>query len=244
MDARIKKYIFVFLAVVLYDVLPLVAQEEIKLKTSEIFDAPLIGRNYVPPPKGEGSPYLYDNWVNGYIVFISGDTVKNKLLKFDCMKNECVWMADGQSLVALDHSLIKSFALFPADANHLRTFERANFKLPLIADSLFRYLEVLSKGKFSLYAFRRIEVESLVTHGISGGLYQVNSYLPGSLYYLRLEDLPVVQVRMSKRSIYEAYPQYKDKIKRLMRANHRGSIRNEYQLAQVIKVINENWEEK
>lgn len=216
------------------------AQEEVRLRTSEIFDAPLIGRNYLPPPVGKGSPYLYDNFLNGYVVFITGDTVRNKLFKYDCLKNDFIWMADGRSMIALDHNLIKSFTLFPKEGGE-RKFEKTTLKLPFIADSLFRYLEVLAKGKIDLYSFHKVEVEAEATTGLSGGLYQLNAYSAKTLYFIQLEDLPVSQVRFSKRSIYEAYPDYKEKIRKIMRANHGGGIRNEYQLTQLVRLINENW---
>lgn len=218
------------------------AQEEVKLRTSEIFDAPLIGRNYLSPPVGKGSPFLYDNFLNGYVVFITGDTVRNKLFKYDCLKNDFIWMADGKSMVALDHNLIKSFSLFPREGGE-RKFEKTTLKLPFIADSLFRYLEVLAKGKINLYSFHKVEVEAENTIGLSGGLYQVNLYTNKTLYFIQLDELPVRQVRFSKRSIYEAYPEYKEKIRKIIRANHGGGIRNEYQLTQLVNLINENWKD-
>lgn len=218
------------------------AQDEIHLRTSEIFDAPLIGRNYLPPPLGKGSPYLYDNFLNGYVVFITGDTVRNKLFKYDCLKNDFIWMADGKSMIALDHNLIRSFTLFPREGGE-RIFEKTTLKLPFIADSLFRYLEVLAKGEIDLYSFHKVEVEAEATTGLSGGLYQLNAYSAKNLYFIQLEDLSVRQVRFSKRSIYEAYPEYKEKIRKIMRANHSGGIRNEYQLTQLVKLINENWKD-
>jgi hypothetical protein len=218
------------------------AQEEVHLRTSESFDAPLIGRHYLPPPVGKGSPYLYDNFLNGYVVFLSGDTVRNKLFKYDCLKNDFIWMADGRSMVALDYNLIKSFTLFPKEGGE-RKFEKTNLKLPYITDSLFCYLEVLAKGEIDLYSLHNVEIGAEPTSGLKGGLYILNVYSPVTLYFIQLKDLPVRQVRLSKRSIYEAYPEYKEKIRNIIRANHGGGIRKEYQLTQLVKLINENWKD-
>jgi hypothetical protein len=218
------------------------AQNNIDLNSSGNFEAPLIGRNYVAPPKGKGSPFLFDNWLNGYVVFYSGDAVKNKLFKFDCLKNEFIWMADGKSQVALDHHLIRSFALYPAGFNTERKFEKSSLKIPFIADSLIRYLEVLATGNINLYAFRRVVVYAETTHGVSGGIYQVNSYEAEPTYFVQSGNLPVRQVRFSKRSIREAYPEYEGKVKQILRKSHYGGLRNEYQLIQAIRILNDNWE--
>lgn len=215
------------------------AQDTPSLKTSDYFEAPLIGRNYIAPAVGEGSPYLYDNWFRGEVVYGTGDTIRNKMLKFDCFKNELVWMSDGKSLIAIDHNLISSFSLFPG-INQERKFEKTSLKLPMLSDTMVRYLEVLSSGKMNLYAFRRIAVYSESVTG-SSGLYQVNSYSKEPVYYVRVENLPVKQVRLRKRSVRDAYPEYSDVLKKILRENHSGEIRNEYQLVQLVKMINAEW---
>lgn len=215
--------------------------QEYNFRTSDISVAPLIGRNYIPSPKGTGSPYLYENWETGSVELLTGDIVKDKLFKFDCFKNELVWMADGKSLVALDNQLIKSFTLFPKRGYAFRKFERTSLKLPFLSDTMVRYLEVLATGTVNLYSYRRIESTAEEVTGNSGGLYRINSYLPSSLYYIHINNLPVKQVRLSKRSIYEAYPEYKGKIRDILRGKHLGSIRQEFQLINAIELINEHW---
>ena len=231
---------FFIIFIFLLTIVPVHAQDEIPLKTSNYFEAPLIGRNYIAPPIGQGSPYLYDNWLKGYVVYSTGDTVKNKLFKFDCFKNEFIWMSDGKSLIALDHNLITSFALFPS-VGPIRKFEKTSLKLPLISDTLVRYLEVLSEGKVNLFAFRKIAVYSESTIGGSGGLYQLNSYEAEPVYFIQIGEHPVKQIRFIKKNLIDAYPEYSAMLKKILRENHYGSIRNEYQLTQAINLINANW---
>lgn len=232
--------IFAFITIAM--AIPGKAQDNDKpLNISQYFDAPLIGRSYKAPPRGKGSPYLYDNWLTGYVVLTSGDTVKNRLFKFDCFKNEFVWMADGKSLIALDHNLIKGFALFPQYGVAMRNFEKTSLKLPFLADTTIRYLEVLSAGHVNLYAYRKVTAYTESTTGAASGLYQVNSYESEPVFFIQAGNLPVKQVGFFKKSIINAYPEYSLRLKKILKENHYGGIRNEYQLTTAIKLINENW---
>jgi hypothetical protein len=188
---------------------------------------------------GEGSPYLFDHWARGEVVYETGDTVGNKMFKFDCFKNELIWMSDGKSLVALDYHLIRSFTLFP-DSGPERRFEKAPLKLPVLSDTLVRYLEVLSTGRMNLYAFRRITVYSKTVTG-SSGLFHVNSYEKEPIYYIRVDNQPVKLVGLRKKSVYDAYPEYSGVLKKILRENHLGNIRNEFQLIRLVHLINEEW---
>lgn len=238
-----KELIRFFLLIILFgSELSLQAQTgNLKLTTSQYFEAPLIGRSYYSPPKGNGSPYLYDEWLNGYVVMTTGDTVGNRLFKLDCYKNELVWMADGRSLVALDHELIKSFTLFPTSGLTERKFEKTSLKLPFLTDTLIRYLEILGSGKINLYSFRRVAVYTEPTIGNKGGLYQMSIYEREPLFYIQIGNLPVRQVRFSKRSLIGAYPEYSAELKKILRENHAGGIKNEFQLISAVKLINQYW---
>ncbi|NJK95381.1 MAG: hypothetical protein HC905_11140 [Bacteroidales bacterium] len=48
------------------------AQDETPYTTSAYFEAPLIGRSYSSPGKGNGTPFLYENWLKGYVVLYFG----------------------------------------------------------------------------------------------------------------------------------------------------------------------------
>ncbi len=217
------------------------AQDETPLKTSEYFESPLIGRSYTAPPKGQGSPYLFDSWLNGSVMLINGDTVKNRLFKLDCFKNEFLWMSDGKSIIALDHNLISGFTLFPSNGSAERNFVKTSLKLPMLSDTFVRYLEVLALGEINLYAYRKVTVSTEPTIGSNGGLYQFLIYENEPYYFIQSGNRSVKQVKFQKKSIIGAYPDLSIQLKKVLRENHSGGIKNEYQLKQAIITVNSNW---
>lgn len=241
MNKSFKILLFVIIAVFSGSI-SMFAQDEIDLRTSEFFEAPLIGRSYTAPPVGKGSPYLYENWLKGYVVFSTGDTIKNKLFKFDCYKNEFIWMSDGKSLIALDNHLITAFGLYPK-TGPVRKFEKTSLKIPFLTDTMVRYLEVLAQGKMNLFAYRNVTVFTESTIGNKGGLYQLSSYEPEPYYYIQIGDLPVKQVRFYKKSLIDSYKEYSATLKKILKENHYGRIQNEFQLVNAVNVINSNWRE-
>jgi hypothetical protein len=225
-----------------FEVFNLNAQNNENLNTSGFFRTSVIGRYYKTPPRGYGSPYLNDNWLKGDIVLISGDTLKNLLLKMDCYKNELVWMSDGKSMVSVDPNLVSSFTLFSkSDLTTERKFQKINFKLPLISDTVVKYLEVLNEGYFNLYSFRKIGIYSRPTAGTSGGLFTMNEYELESSYYIQAKNQPVKTIELKRKSLIKVYPDMAERMKKLLKDNHCGSIKNEIQLVNTLKLINTNW---
>lgn len=224
-----------------WEVFTLSAQDNAALKTSEFFQSPIIGRLYKAPRRGEGSPYLMERWWPGKIVLLSGDTIKNVLLKMDCYKNELIWMSDGKSIVAIDPNLITGFSLLPDNRLSERKFMKLNFKLPLISDTVVKYLEVLNEGPFNLYSFRKVDSYPQSVTGNAGGLFMMNAYDLVSSYYIQAKGQPVKVIEFNKKSLIKAYPEFADKMKKLLKEKHYGSIKNEYQLIQAVQLVNANW---
>ncbi|HEX2934833.1 MAG TPA: hypothetical protein VHO72_05730, partial [Bacteroidales bacterium] len=118
----------------LFTILHLNAQDNNTL-TSSYFKTPLIGKRYLTPPNGEGSSFLFNGIVNGDVIVITGDTIKNKLLKLDGLRNELIWINDQSEFVSLDSSYIRAFTLYPDSKGMPRPFFKVQIKLPFKADS-------------------------------------------------------------------------------------------------------------
>jgi hypothetical protein len=235
-----KRNIFLIIVITLFiGEIKSMAQEVNSLNTSEFFGASLIGRRYVTTAAGYGSPYLFDGFLNSYVVLTTGDTVFNRMLKFDCYKNELIWMSENATLVSLDSSFISGFSIFSSDKVH-RDFERLSLKSPLLADSAIKYIEILNKGEINLYCFRKISTESETVSGNRGGMFQVNKYLQEPKFFIQIGSLPIKQIRLAKNSLVKAYPEYSLEIKRILRENNIGKIKLEWQLIQAVKLINDN----
>ncbi len=215
------------------------AQDLNPLTTSAFFKRPVIGKSYVAPAIGNGSPYLVENWTSGYVVLTSNDTVVLKYMRFDCLKNELVWTKEGQIPISIDPDFIKEFGLKTNPNLTERRFERTTLKLPLITDTMVRFLEILVKGSLKLYALRNIAVDNELVPG--RGLRYLPVYKPETVFYLQIGNLPMKRIKIKKRSLTDAYPEYAEQIEQILHSKHYGQIRKEYQLVESVKLINDNW---
>lgn len=231
----------IILLVVVFSILGefgLTAQDVNSLNTSKFFESPLIGRRYINK-SGLGSPYLYGSFMNGCVVLTSGDTVFNKKLKFDCYRNELIWLANGADLVSLDVNLIRAFSIASSNGVY-RNFEQIPSEFPVLVDSTVKYIEKMSTGRVSLYSYRKITVLNETVSSGSGGMYQVNKYVPRPEFYIKVGNSTVKQVQLAKNSLIKAYPEYAEEIKRILRENNLGKIKKEWELIDAIKLLNTN----
>lgn len=231
----------VFLVLMVFFTGFLHAQNDEIFSTSGYFNPPLIGKPYKASPIGKGTPFLVENWLNGNVYLTNGDTVKNRWLKFDCVKSELIWLADGKDVVAVDPSLILGFSLTPLNTNYLRVFQKVSMKSPLLEDTAIRYLEILSSGKVKLFASRKVGVSSEAVVGSKGGAYSLSVYTPEPFFLFQVGDLPVKYIKMRRKSIINAYAEHAVKIKSILRENHVGSVRSEFQLIEAVKILNSKW---
>ncbi|NJO70437.1 MAG: hypothetical protein HC830_15160 [Bacteroidetes bacterium] len=74
--------------------------------------------------------------------------------------------------------------------------------------------------------------------GGNGGLYQVNNYSPEPVYFIQGKNLPVKQVKVSRKSLLNVYPEYTAQIKKLLKESHLRSFKTEFQLVSAIGLIN------
>jgi hypothetical protein len=216
------------------------AQDSNPLATSVVFKVPLIGKSYVAPAIGRGSPYLVDGWHRGSVVLASNDTVTVKHLRFDCLKNELVWTDEGHLSISIDINLIKSFGLFTSNDLSERRFERASLKLAFLSDTMIRFAEVMAEGKMNFYTLRNIYVESEIVVGRNGALYSMPVYSPKPVFYIQLGNYPIKQIKIKKKSLIKAYPEASEKIRHILRNAHFGRITKEYQMVEAVKLISNN----
>jgi len=93
----------------------------------------------------------------------------------------------------------------------------------------------------NVYALRNIYVESELVSGQKGGLYAMPVYSPKPVFYVQLGNLPIKQVRINRKSLIGAYPEFSDRIRHILRSGHTGRITQEYKLVEAVQLINNNW---
>jgi hypothetical protein len=216
------------------------AQDSNPLATSAVFKAPIIGKSYVAPAIGRGSPYLVEGWHRGSVVLASNDTITVEHLKFNCLKNELLWTNQGKLSISIDNNLIKSFGLFTSNDLSERRFEKATLKLPFLSDTIIRFVEVMAEGRMSFYTLRNIYVENEIVAGNNGGQYSMPVYSPEPVFYIQLENYSIKQIKINKKSLIKAYPEASEKIHHILRSAHLGRITNEYEMVEAVKLISNN----
>lgn len=229
-----KNHLYLLMPI-LHLILALNLNAQDTLNTSSYFEAPLIGRRYLPPPNGDGSPFLFNGIVNGDIVVTTGDTVKNKLLRLDGLRNELVWMNDQFGYIGLDSSQIKAFTLYPKkDSPH--HFTKMAIKLPSRTDSSYCYIEILNDTVFLTYAYRYIEVikEQQV---IDGALRETNLFKPVATYFIKLQGFPIKQIALRRGSLLKAFPSYSKNMKKILNKSKIRAIKNEQQLKEAVLLL-------
>lgn len=217
------------------------AQNSKNLKTSLVFEVPLVGREYISPAKGDGSPFLYDSWKSGYIILESGDTITGKPLNFDCLNNKLLCLSNNIEIIELDRNFIKGFGIYSNDPITVRKFETRSIKLPFISDSAKQFVEILVKGKFNLYAYTKVKIYNEKPAGNESSSYMVNSYIKKVLFYVQMDNFPLQLINPSRKSLLNSFPEYKAKIKRILKDNHSSRMHNLRQIINSITIINHNW---
>ncbi|MCD9014606.1 hypothetical protein [Parachryseolinea silvisoli] len=107
---------------------------------------------FQPKPEKIESVYLHDDWVNGTLMLLSGDTLADLSLKYD-IKNSLLEINTPAGIKVASLSKIKGFELAVMPRKQL--FLNANRQQ---VPGLTGLVEVLAKGNTSLYAKPSVEI--------------------------------------------------------------------------------------
>jgi hypothetical protein len=107
---------------------------------------------FQPKPEKIESVYLHDDWVDGTLMLLSGDTLADLSLKYD-IKNSLLEINTPAGIKVASLSKIKGFELAVMPRKQL--FLNANRQQ---VPGLTGLVEVLAKGKTSLYAKPSVEI--------------------------------------------------------------------------------------
>ena len=179
--------------------------------------------------QSRGSQFHNPEWLYGDIELYSGETVKNKQLRYNGFRDALIWLhADTQQSILLDTDLIKGFILHNPAQNRTMTFERL---IPR-AGSEGMFAERLYSGMISLYAHRKIEQTGEATQLQGNALRPIAVLEPKPAYYIIDHNQQVIELnRLNRRSLLAAFPEHRREIRALLRQNRIG-VFNEAELVQ------------
>ncbi len=184
--------------------------------------------------QSRGSQYHHPEWLYGDIILYSGETVKNKQLRYNGFRDALVWLhPDTQQHIMLDTDLISGFSLYEQTLDRKMVFDR----ITPGRQSQGMFAERLFLNSIALYAHRNIEQTGEATQ-ISGNALRPIAILEAKpVYYIRDHEGTYIELnRLNRRSLLAAFPEQRREVRSLLR-QHRIGVFNEAELIQAIYVI-------
>jgi hypothetical protein len=180
----------------------------------------------------KGSPYLYDDWMNGNIFLDNGKVIQNVMMKLDVYAHRVlVYHENLKRVVLLEKQHTNEFILrITGEEKRFRKLMDVNSKSKVFDGCFF---EVLSEGEISLFKLNYRDV------------YPINN--PNEIYideFTNEEDYIVYvnndykQIRLGRSYFFHNYPEYKDQLRKYFRKN-KLKIRTEKDFVKSIDHLNE-----
>jgi len=173
-----------------------------------------------------GSQYLFETFVQGYMINSSGDIVHkpNYLFDYDKMSGTLLLTRDNKAILIIDQSQAKSFSLF-SNVN-----ERVDFdQVPAIDNS--HYFQVVVTGKkYKVYKLlkTRFARADYVNNGAAPHGHDYDEYIDEPDYYLvDVQSNQAQKFSPKKKSIKEVFAKEADKVSKYISDNS-GRIDDAY----------------
>jgi hypothetical protein len=183
----------------------------------------------------QGSRYLYDRWVHGYVTSAADSIVENihYLFNYDKIGGSLLLNKDDNTVLQIDGSSFKTFILFDGQAK-----AHPFAKVPAITPQ--RYVEVIADGpKYKIYKdlATRFRKADFATNGIASTGNNYDEYIDQNFYYLIKDGGQPVKLQLKKKSIKEAFAADADKLNKFMSAAGSSDI-DEIYLKQLGEAMN------
>ena len=138
-----------------------------------------------------GNPYVFEDFLNGYIYFSDKTRSTERMINYNCYDNEVLYL-DGENMYLLDVALIDSLE-FRMDENTSLIFR----KVELDGNGRPVFLNILYDGESALYKRYYKEFRESDAGKAYGGGQRYDEYIDRSDYYISLggEDIQPLSPR-------------------------------------------------
>ncbi|MDA3890465.1 MAG: hypothetical protein PF517_02245 [Salinivirgaceae bacterium] len=159
------------------------------------------------------------NWEKGSIVFTNGTTATNCNLRYNCWKDELIWLRNSDFKTGtVIKTTVQEFSI------NKQRFIKYDDNQSLIKTSL--YLEALAIGKVSLYCHRKVTF-----------LKSSDTFSDNHQYYLKVNG-KMIKINLRKSRVMPQFSESQQKaIKLILRENHL-KLKDEYELAKALDIYN------
>ncbi len=190
--------------------------------------------DYAPGVKG--SPYLYEQWKEGYLVI--NDTVisPQKALQMDLVNGELIVALDGETGMIIDDKDITGFAINKDNSVNRHYFVRLEPSVFEDTDKASRFYEVISNLSKTNYLIKDVQ-KYLFDPNRSKGYQTQNSipqeYKERTYHYIKTRSGKYVKTKLSKKSILNLLDDKSSEIKSFVSSN-KINFKNEHDIVKVL----------
>ena len=189
------------------------------------FEVKLMGKAFVNKYPGRNILF-YKSWMPGELQMSDGAIVKNKILVYNCLLDELIWMrARDNEQVVLNKKTIAGFTLYDPDHQKIAEFKKITLKDKFAADSSDTYIQVLVKGRLTLYVERKVIF-----------LENTNEFQSRDQYFL-LKDGGLYDLVPNRWSLFRLMGEDGAKMKTIVRQNSLF-VHQEPQLIRAVQLFN------
>lgn len=171
------------------------------------------GTRFIPYPNYSGKPYLFDKFLQGEIELKDGTKISGLGLSYSTYRDELIYYNTKVSAqIQIDKISLKGFSITEPNGRK-RIFKRL-YCTEYMRDEC--YFEVLSEGKISLLAFRKVNLEINNTYYSKSGM----AYEPAYSYFMYSPGKGFSAINLNRNSLLSRFSKANQKIARkLLRKN-------------------------
>ncbi len=196
---------------------------------TENFENKLSGRIYVNNYMDYNIQFFY-KWALGDVVMADGQIIKNKYIRYNRYYDELLWLRKSDYKTAIvDKETVNEFIIYAENNAPYAYFKKSRIKNWYQSDSTDVFLQVLTEGNISLYAFRTVMV-----------IKNKNEIYDKNIYYLLINN-DYYKIDANRLSLLRTLADKKSQLKQILRRN-KLKVRFEPQLIEAIELLNKDFE--
>jgi hypothetical protein len=165
------------------------------------------GSRFIPYPNYTGKTYLYDKFLKGEVELSDGTKISNLGLSYSTYRDELIYYNSVASAqIVIDKISLNGFSI--TDPNGIVRHFCRQYCSEYMRDQC--YFEILSEGKISLLAYRKVNLETCNTYYSKSGL----AYEPAYNFFLYSKEKGYSPVNLSRNSLLSKFSKLNQKIVR------------------------------
>lgn len=172
----------------------------------------------------QGTPYLFDDWLPGFVATETGKTYDNLKLKYNIRFNQLIFLNQDNEPLSFREP-IKTFTV--NNLNFAKSFPSVD------TQTTSSFYQVLADGKIKLLKYSKKVIEERQTYGANA---VEKSYHKMQSYYI-FKDGQMIKVRADKKAILAALPDHASQLDAYIKDN-KVNLKDDAGMAQVITYYN------